>query len=525
VALSKLPPAEHDALVDGLRGGDPEAFKHLYEALHGRIYNLAARIVGDREDAADITQDVFLAAFRSLPGHTGELRVESWLYRVTVNSCYDHLRRAARRPTDSLTDPDELVSTVDEVERSQLSSAVSEALDQLNPRYRTALILKDLHGCGNAEVAEILGVNRGTAGVLLFRARKAFQQAFRKLSHEGAAGVSALGLAAFLPELPVPTALQTPPAFLSAPPVDPSAVRVPGDGVMPAEPPTTMAADPAPGPLLGDPALATTVAELAPAAAPAAGPAAAGMAAKLGSAAATKVLLAVAGVALLAGGGVTAGSLSSADGPPGGGTPAADRGPLARQAGDGGPGLDALADGAGPSRSHNGSPLWLRAAGDDPGAGDARQNGRSTVEGVSDPGGGGAQNDWSSGQGGSSGGGESGGSGGSGDGTQTGQSDGGQSGQSGGDSQGSASGASEGGGGATQADGGSDAPATSGSSGGSSGGSPASSDGASSTQPQSGDGSSGAASGTSSGDTSGSVDGSARDTGGSGDSGASPGGD
>jgi RNA polymerase sigma-70 factor, ECF subfamily len=213
VAPPSLPIEEQDALVAALKQGSEEAFEQLYAALHGRIYNLAARVVGDADDAADIMQEVFIKAFTGIPAHQGDLRLEPWLFRVAVNTCYDHLRRRNVRSALPLDDIGEVADACDEYERSQMSSAVSSALQRISPRYRTALVLKDLQGFGNAEVAEALGVSQGTTNVLLFRARSAFKRAFREISPAGSGRLTALGLAAYLPELPVPEALQAAPDF------------------------------------------------------------------------------------------------------------------------------------------------------------------------------------------------------------------------------------------------------------------------------------------------------------------------
>ena len=257
--------------------GRAEAFERLYEDQHARIYNLAARVLGDVDEAADVTQDVFLKAFREMPALPREVDMGRWMYRVTVNACYDLLRRRRTRVTSPLHDLDEMPALGDGLERAQLTHTVEAALADLNPRYRTALVLKDLHGLGNSEVADIMGIGRSTTGVLIFRARAAFRRAFGKASPAGAGPAAGLGLAAFLPTLPVPAGLQTPPLFLA--PLTP-VPAVPG-----ALPPTGAA------PWIG--------------VAPAAGvPAAAGVLTKIGAAFTTKVALVAIGATAVAGGGI-----------------------------------------------------------------------------------------------------------------------------------------------------------------------------------------------------------------------------
>lgn len=257
--------------------GRAEAFERLYEDQHARIYNLAARVLGDVDEAADVTQDVFLKAFREMPALPRDVDMERWMYRVTVNACFDLLRRRRTRVTSPLHDLDEMPALGDGLERAQLTHAVEAALADLNPRYRTALVLKDLHGLGNSEVADIMGIGRNTTGVLVFRARAAFRRAFGKASPVGAGPAAGLGLAAFLPTLPVPAALQTPPMFL--PPFVPAPA-------VPAALPTTGAV-----PWTG----------LAPAAGV---PAAAGVLTKIGAVLTAKVALVAIGVTAVAGGGM-----------------------------------------------------------------------------------------------------------------------------------------------------------------------------------------------------------------------------
>ncbi len=257
--------------------GRAGAFERLYEDQHARIYNLAARVLGDVDEAADVTQDVFLKAFREMPALPRDVDMERWMYRVTVNACLDLLRRRRTRATSPLHDLDEMPALGDGLERAQLTHAVEAALADLNPRYRTALVLKDLHGLGNSEVADIMGIGCSTTGVLIFRARAAFRRAFAKASPVGAGPAAGLGLAAFLPMLPVPAGLQTPPPFLT--PFVP-APAVPG-------------------------ALPSTGAVQWTGLAPAAGvPVAAGVLTKIGAVLTAKVALLAIGVTAVAGGGI-----------------------------------------------------------------------------------------------------------------------------------------------------------------------------------------------------------------------------
>lgn len=206
-------PRVAESTADALRRGDPHAFEELYVQLRGDVYNLAARIVGDRGEAEDIAQEVFLRAYRHLPGKTEQLRPDAWVFRTTVNACYDHLRRRKPTPLESATGHEPAAG--DAFEQAATAAAVEETLGRLNPRYRTALVLKDLHGLGNAEIAEVMGIARATVGVLLFRARSAFEKRYREVAPALGAGVPAAGLVVWLPPLAVPSSLLSTPAFLT----------------------------------------------------------------------------------------------------------------------------------------------------------------------------------------------------------------------------------------------------------------------------------------------------------------------
>jgi RNA polymerase sigma-70 factor (ECF subfamily) len=272
------PPRIDGPTADALRRGDPRAFEALYVQLRGDVYNLAARIVGDRREAEDITQDVFLRAFRHLPGKADQVRPEAWVFRTTVNACYDHLRRRTPVPVDA--QDDRTAAATDTYAQAATAAAVEETLGRLEPRYRTALVLKDLHGLGNGEIAEIMGVASGTVGVLLFRARAAFKKRYRDVAPTLGAGLPAAGLAVWLPPLALPASLATAPAFTT----------------------------PVAGPLPGSPAALAPLAPLA-AATP---PLATGLA-KLASALTTKIAVVAIAATAVTGGGIVAYETHDAD--------------------------------------------------------------------------------------------------------------------------------------------------------------------------------------------------------------------
>lgn len=284
-----LEPNTGENLARELSERRTEAFERLYAQLHERLFLLAARILGDTDEAADVTQEAFLKAFRDMPAVPTADDAQRWMHRVTVNACYDRLRRRRAAGAAPLHDLNDVPSGADPFEAAQLTDTVQATLAQLSPRYRTALVLKELHGLGNRDVADAMGISRGAAGVLLLRARAAFRRAFGEAAPAGAG--RALGLAALLPTLPVPAALQSPPSFVEA-----SAAGLPAGA-------------------LSTPAAAAPLAGIAPATG---APVVGGVLTKLGAATAGKVALAVLGASAVVAGGVAVHSASPGDS----GTPA-----------------------------------------------------------------------------------------------------------------------------------------------------------------------------------------------------------
>jgi RNA polymerase sigma factor (sigma-70 family) len=171
--------ADESAMVAGLRARSPEAFEALHAAYAASIYNLALRIVDDSHEAQDVAQEVLIKVFRGLPAEDEEFTLPAWLYRVTVNASFDHLRTRKRRPVTVTSEAaPEPPSAVDEFERAELARRVEDTLKELPKRQQVALVLRDVHGLSVGETASVLGVTKGSADVLLSRARAGFRKVF-----------------------------------------------------------------------------------------------------------------------------------------------------------------------------------------------------------------------------------------------------------------------------------------------------------------------------------------------------------
>ena len=153
---------EHDrALLRAHVAGDPDAFSRLVLLHQDRLWAVAIRTLGDREEAADALQDALLSAYRSAATYRGEARVTTWLHRVVVNACLDRVRRRRARPTVSLPER-EGADPRDELAERETSLEVEAALSALSAEQRTAILLVDVHGFSVEEAAIVLGVPGGT---------------------------------------------------------------------------------------------------------------------------------------------------------------------------------------------------------------------------------------------------------------------------------------------------------------------------------------------------------------------------
>jgi len=176
--------SDEEGLINKASKGDAAAFEALVTKYDKGVYNLAFRLVSDRDDAMDIAQEVFLKAYQALPRFRGDSRFSTWIYRVCVNASLDHLRRKQKMASYSLDEPlsfkespvtreieDESGSVEDSVETKSLGQAVLAVLRDLEPQHRVIILLSDVKGYSYQEIADILGLCMGTVKSRLHRSR------------------------------------------------------------------------------------------------------------------------------------------------------------------------------------------------------------------------------------------------------------------------------------------------------------------------------------------------------------------
>ncbi|MBI5214397.1 MAG: sigma-70 family RNA polymerase sigma factor [Ignavibacteriae bacterium] len=178
---------DEQTLVEQTRNGNMNAFRQLVERYQVKIYRLAYDLSGNHLDAQDVSQDVFLKAYKSLHNFRGDSKFGTWLYRITVNTCYDHRSKKSLtmfKPTH-LTDDDEnsipveprstSVTPEQSAEASLIQKDIERALEQLTPREKIVFTLRHYHDLPLKEIADMLEISLGSVKTLLFRAIRRLQ--------------------------------------------------------------------------------------------------------------------------------------------------------------------------------------------------------------------------------------------------------------------------------------------------------------------------------------------------------------
>jgi RNA polymerase sigma-70 factor (ECF subfamily) len=196
--VAEHPDALDRALLERHVAGDATAFSELVRRHQDRLWAVAIRTLGDREEAADAVQDALLSAYRAAGGFRGDAKVSTWLHRIVVNACLDRARRQRSRPTVPLPDDDRHPAAGDELANRELATDLSRALAVLPAEQRVAVVLVDAQGYPVDEVARLLSVPVGTVKSRCSRGRARLAGLLR------AADGNPAGSAPVQPEDPTP---------------------------------------------------------------------------------------------------------------------------------------------------------------------------------------------------------------------------------------------------------------------------------------------------------------------------------
>ena len=175
--------SEHDVrLASACASGDTDAFAELYRTHSDRMKSIAYNHLGSISDAEDAIQETFLKIHRSAATYTGEAAFSTWMYRILINTCYDHLRKRQRRiqeaPIDDVITSERAAGGVDDVKRM----ALRRMLANLPEQRRSVFTLFEIEGLSHAEIAEILGITEGNSKWILFATKKQLQEQWKTAS-------------------------------------------------------------------------------------------------------------------------------------------------------------------------------------------------------------------------------------------------------------------------------------------------------------------------------------------------------
>lgn len=173
-------------LIDRARRGDMDAFRDLVERSKIATYRLAYDLTGNRHDAEDVSQEAFVRAYRSLNNFRGDAKWSTWLYRITVNLCYDHRRSRSKKEMEYRDDLEgehtmaqnvhTTLSPEKNVEAGMIQQHLDEAIKTLSPQERSVFVLRHYNHLQLKEIAETLNIAEGSVKSYLFRAIKRLQK-------------------------------------------------------------------------------------------------------------------------------------------------------------------------------------------------------------------------------------------------------------------------------------------------------------------------------------------------------------
>lgn len=188
VEAERTPEPADDELVLKAQQGDVHAFDGLVERYHGKIYGLTYNMTSNREDAEDLTQEIFVKAYQALPRFKGKSSFYTWLYRIAVNKTINYRKKRNRKRAMSLDQFDNEIKLDDvyhdltsrgsplrNLSLSELQIKLNEALQNLSEKHRTVVVMHDMQGIPHEEIAKMVGASVGTIRSRLFYARRQMQ--------------------------------------------------------------------------------------------------------------------------------------------------------------------------------------------------------------------------------------------------------------------------------------------------------------------------------------------------------------
>lgn len=186
-------------IIKRSKKGDLEAFSSLVQMYQTRVLSLCLKLTGNRPDAEDLAQEVFIKSYKSLDGFRQEAEFGTWLHRIAVNLYINQKKKNSRVVVLSINDPvktdsgeisreivDDSEDPQQKLEASENRQLIRQALDMLSPEHKTVLILREIEGYSYEEIAQITKNSLGTIKSRMNRARQALKDKISQMGHIGA---------------------------------------------------------------------------------------------------------------------------------------------------------------------------------------------------------------------------------------------------------------------------------------------------------------------------------------------------
>ena len=186
-------------LVERIRSGDRQAYQGLVEKYQQRVYTIAYGVLHNREDALDVSQDVFIKAYRKLKNFRGASSYYTWLYRITVNMAIDHQRRRKNiveveyderiggdEESDTQSRTPQPENPAEALERKELNQLIMGAIQALPEEQKTILLLREVEGLSYEEIAEVTRISMGTVMSRIHYGRKKLREVLAPYVEQGA---------------------------------------------------------------------------------------------------------------------------------------------------------------------------------------------------------------------------------------------------------------------------------------------------------------------------------------------------
>ena len=182
---------EEKNLIKNLKEGDENAFKFLVENYKSIVFNTTLPIIQNSEEADDISQEVFIQIYKSINGFKGNSSLSTWIYRITISKCFEHLRFKKRkkrftqiinlfREDGTLIDIPQFEHPGVQLEKKEDAKLLFEAIESLNDEQKTAYTLKNIQGLSYNKISKVMYKSTSSIESLIFRAKKNLKKYLEK---------------------------------------------------------------------------------------------------------------------------------------------------------------------------------------------------------------------------------------------------------------------------------------------------------------------------------------------------------